>query len=107
MPAVVVAAHCRCHRAQYRHVTCQSGVLSLRDRQMFERTNVGQKRGTSLWEGLSRPSPLDSPSDEGYDIFRKLSPSSLHQKMHIHEPGTRRFVAAVSGDGSAAGRANT
>jgi len=83
----MVAVHCRCH-TQYSACDMPKRSLSFRDRQMFERPNVEQKRGTSLWEGLSRPSPLDSPGDEGYDIFRKLSASSLHQMMHIHESGT-------------------
>ena len=42
----------------------------------------------------------DSPDDEGSDILSKLSASSLHQMMHIHEAGTHRFVAAVGGDGT-------
>ena len=52
-------------------------------------------------EGIVETFATDSPSDEGYDILSKLSASSLHQMMHIHEPDTRRFVAALGGDRSA------
>jgi len=76
----------------------------LRRRQTLERTKVAQRRATKLWKGLSRPSPRDSPVDEGCDILSKLSASSLHQMMHIRELDTRRFVAAVGGDRSAAAR---
>ena len=71
--------------------------VSLRRRQMLERTKVPQQRSREYGKGLSRLSPHDSPGDEGDDILSKLSVSSLHQIKHIHGSGARPSVAAMVG----------
>jgi hypothetical protein len=78
---------------------------SLRRRQMLGRTKVGQRWAGDCGKGLSNASAHDSPADEDYDILSKLSASSLHQMMHIHEPDTRRFGGG-GGDRSVAARGN-
>ena len=46
-------------------------------------------------EGIVERSGTRFARDEGYDILSKPSASSLHQIQHIHELGTRGFVAEV------------
>jgi hypothetical protein len=78
-------------QTQYRHESCQSGVRPCAVVKCLGERRLDKSGAGDCGKGLSNASAHDSPADEDYDILSKLSASSLHQMMHIHELDTRRF----------------